>query len=607
MDDQTPKVEAEINSKPPEAEDKDDDSAEVETEMDCEPLQEENKDDDSAEVETKMDCEAPEAENKDDDSAEVVKTKKRVKRKKKKGSRNLRLLGSAKGIETMFRNAYRAELEIITLAATKANIMISMNGFIASALMISGAFIYASSPEFMIPATVFLLTSAVSIYFALLAASPEMSSFAGGLLGWFKAFFTRRASIRDFKSYIRPQRDFVDGKSNILIYEDRVKLSKAEHWDRMQDLLKDQEDVYAKMSDQLYWLGQMAARKFRMLRASYSAFRWGLIFSVLAFFSVELFQNLVPVLNGGKVVRLRNVGISQFEDVYEPSGLLQLPDGRILVVEDEAESAFKIMRFLVDGSLAENPAINRRLLRSFRRKLSDLEGLSMDQDGFIYATTSHSRDAKGRRKPEREQLLRFRILGDAAVELSFYGDLVENMRRSAVLQQALSQYTDQPVNFSDINIEGLHFDQKNQRLLLGFREPVIDGKSLIVKIDNPKAIFEQQADPSFVDVALLDLQGGGIRSLSFDPILNLYLIVNEIAGYEGNLYSQLWSWSGEPESKPEPIALPEIINLKNVESIGSVIVNSESRLLIMSDEGNAKKQKPARYMLLGYGQLSTDE
>lgn len=57
-------------------------------------------------------------------------------------------LGSAKGVETMFRNAFRAELELIALAATKANIMISLNGFIVSALMISGAFIFALFARF---------------------------------------------------------------------------------------------------------------------------------------------------------------------------------------------------------------------------------------------------------------------------------------------------------------------------------------------------------------------------------------------------------------------------------------------------------------------------
>ena len=63
------------------------------------------------------------------------------------------LLGMNKGVETMFRNAVRLEMELLALAATKANIMISLNGFIVSALMISGAFIFSSSPEFLIPAS----------------------------------------------------------------------------------------------------------------------------------------------------------------------------------------------------------------------------------------------------------------------------------------------------------------------------------------------------------------------------------------------------------------------------------------------------------------------
>jgi hypothetical protein len=115
-------------------------------------------------------------------------------------ARKQRPVGSARGVETMFRNAYRAELEIITLAATKANIMISLNGFITSALMISGAFIYTSSPEFLVPATLFLFTSAASIYFALLAASPDPADRPVGLFSWFKAVFKGSTSLGDLKA-----------------------------------------------------------------------------------------------------------------------------------------------------------------------------------------------------------------------------------------------------------------------------------------------------------------------------------------------------------------------------------------------------------------------
>jgi len=47
-----------------------------------------------------------------------------------------------------------------------------------------------------------------------------------------------------------------------------------------------------------------------------------------------------------------------------------------------------------------------------------------------------------------------------------------------------------------------------------------------------------------------------------------------------------------------------MINLKNVESIAPVSVNGESRLLLLSDDGKAKKNKGAHYLLLEYDQLS---
>ncbi|WP_186343212.1 DUF3616 domain-containing protein [Allochromatium palmeri] len=517
-----------------------------------------------------------------------------------------RPVGSKKGVETMFRNAYRAELEIITLAATKANIMISLNGFIASALMISGAFIYTSSPEFLVPATLFLFTSAASIYFALLAASPDLADRPDGLFAWLKAVFKRDASLRDFKAYVRPRREFVDGESNILIYEERVKLSKSDYWERMRAMLNDQEDVYAKMSDQLYWLGQMANRKFKLLNVSYSVFRWGLMLSVLTFLGVESFHAIRLALDGDAVARPQNVGISQLEDVYEPSGFVQLPDGRILVAEDEPDRAFSVMHFLADGSLAGDPALDLRLMSAFHTRPNDLEGLTMDADGHIYAITSHSMDRKGRRQASREQLLRFRIVGDDIVNLAIYTDLIEQLQRSPVVQQALNRYPDQPVNFSEINIEGLGFDPRSQVLLIGFREPVVDGKSMIVKLDNPLGLFERGEAPNFSEVVLLDLQGGGIRSLTYDPVLGRFLIVNEIPGHAGNLYSQLWSWSGENDAQPEPVALPEISNLNNVEAIDSVIVNDEARLLMMSDEGSVQKGRPAKYMLQEYEQLSAE-
>ena len=87
-------------------------------------------------------------------------------------------------------------------------------------------------------------------------------------------------------------------------------------------------------------------------------------------------------------------------------------------------------------------------------------------------------------------------------------------------------------------------------------------------------------------------------------MLEAFLLVNEIEGEDGKNVSQLWTWSGSSLEKPLPLTLPGIINLDNVESIDSVSIGDESRLIIMSDDGDAKKGRPAKYLLLDYKQLT---
>ena len=82
--------------------------------------------------------------------------------------------GSARGVETVFRSSYRTQLDLTALAATKANIMISLNGFILSVLTLSGPFVLVAEPMFTVPIAIFLTTCLASIIFAVLAARPRL-------------------------------------------------------------------------------------------------------------------------------------------------------------------------------------------------------------------------------------------------------------------------------------------------------------------------------------------------------------------------------------------------------------------------------------------------
>ena len=536
-----------------------------------------------------------------------AKRKKDKAKKKKDKAEDLNasdLLGTNKGVETMFRNAVRSEMELLALAATKANIMISLNGFIVSALMISGAFIFSSSPEFLIPASTFMITAAASIVFALLSASPERIGKMQAARTWLKDFVRGRSKLRDLKTRLSSTetRFFGGSQPNILIYEDRVKLQKDQYWEMMQEIMGDRKQIYEKMSDHLYWLGLLADKQFKYINLSYAVFRWGLLASLAAFIGVKTLPSLLtsPANNAAE---LRSLGINMFNGVFEPSAVQQLPDGKLLIAEDEPNHAFSIISIDKTGRFVEDEALDTRVITGFKRRLSDLEALARDDEGFIYALTSHSRTRKGNRSPDREHLMRFKIQDGNVLGLTSYDNLTQVLETDHKLHDLIRERTKAEVSFEEINIEGMAFDPVKKRLVLGFRDPEFNNMALVAFISNPKDVFERNAQPEFDEVAVLDIDGGGIRSLNYDPVLKNYVIANEVKDENGQKFSQLWTWSGNPTDEPQKILLPNLHHSTNVEAVDSITVNGKPQMILMGDEGNASQKITAKYMLVDYSQF----
>ena len=544
-------------------------------------------------------------------SEKKAKRKKGKKKNKDKGRSaeavQEEVIGTAKGVETMFRNAVRSEMELLALAATKANIMISLNGFIVSALMISGAFIFSSSPEFLIPASTFMITAAASIVFALLSASPDRIGKMQAARAWLKDFVCRRATLKDWKTRVsRAETRFFGGSQpNILIYEDRVKVQKERYWEMMQEIMGDRKQVYHKMSDHLYWLGLLADKQFKYINLSYAVFRWGLLASLAAVIGVKTLPSLLtsPASN---TAELRALGINMFNGVYEPSAVQQLPDGKLLIAEDEPNHAFSIISIDKTGRFIEDEALDTRVITGFKRRLSDLEALARDDEGFIYALTSHSRTRKGNRSPDREHLMRFKIQDGNVLGLTSYDNLTQVLETDHKLHDLIRERTKAEVSFEEINIEGMAFDPVKKRLVLGFRDPEFNNMALVAFISNPKDVFERNAQPEFDEVAILDIDGGGIRSLNYDPVLKNCVIANEVKDENGQKFSQLWTWSGNPTDEPQKISLPNLQHITNVEAVDSITVNGKPQMILMGDEGNASQKITAKYMLVDYSQLGKD-
>ena len=258
----------------------------------------------------------------------------------------------------------------------------------------------------------------------------------------------------------------------------------------------------------------------------------------------------------------------------------------------------------ISGEMTENKSLNILLRIAFSKKLDDLEALTLGPDGYIYATTSHKRNKKGKRKPEREQLIRFKIKGNKIVDTGIVTNLLDAIKTTGILGHVNKQGKGGLYN---INIEALSFDRQG-KLMICLREPHIDGKSIILLLQNPAKIFTHNAKPIIAkSPILLDLEGGGIRAMSYDPKLKGYLLTNEVYSLNtrNNIkHSQISFWDGNPNHKPNPIQLPSVINMNNVEGIAPVTINGEPRILLISDNGNIKRNRPANYLLLDYHQLS---
>lgn len=167
-------------------------------------------------------------------------------------------VGSARGIESMFRNSYRAQLDMIALAATKANIMISLNGFLVSMLLLSGTYLLSSDQLLLIPFALLLLTCTTAIFFAVLAARPDVNR--------------EVCTMEDFRT----------DNADLLIFDQFSKLSSEDYVTAMQEMMQDNKRVYDSMISHIYSLGCMADKKFSRLYFAYSAFIFGLIISVLS-------------------------------------------------------------------------------------------------------------------------------------------------------------------------------------------------------------------------------------------------------------------------------------------------------------------------------------
>ena len=289
--------------------------------------------------------------------------------------------------------------------------------------------------------------------------------------------------------------------------------------------------------------------------------------------------------------------------LYEPSAIAQLPDGRFLVVEDEKDHSFSLLTLGADGRATSQP-LGPGWFQSGQPiwKLDDIEGLTLDSEGWFYAVTSHSRTDGGDEKKPRDKLARFRIDGERLTQPVVADGLKTALLAAHPVLAAAAQVLDAKSG-AGLNIEALAITPEGEQLLVGFRSPLQAGLALIAGIDNPAAIFDSGAAPQVAGaLRLLDLGGQGVRSLSYIAALAGYLVVSGPANRD-NVEFGLWFWTGLPGAPARRVTVPGLDNLAHAEGLCPAVLQGVAGIVIVSDDGNRGDRRCAHFLRLTLDQL----
>jgi Protein of unknown function (DUF3616) len=256
-------------------------------------------------------------------------------------------------------------------------------------------------------------------------------------------------------------------------------------------------------------------------------------------------------------------------------------DERHFVIADDEDNILRVYE-RAGGAPVMQIDLNSYLGGTKKTEEADLEGGAMVDD-IIYWIGSHGRNAKGKDSPMRQRIIATRVDHEGGLQIEPvskpYTKLLEDLLADDRLKQfGLEQAaTKAPKSEGALNIEGLTSTPDGQ-LLIGFRNPIRDGKALIVPLLNPRQLFEGDR-AQFGDPVALDLNGLGIRSIGYHDGRCLIIAGHYASG--GN--SRVYEWKpGEPNAR-----LLEHIRLRGLNPEGMSFVGADGKreFLVVSDDG----------------------
>jgi hypothetical protein len=281
--------------------------------------------------------------------------------------------------------------------------------------------------------------------------------------------------------------------------------------------------------------------------------------------------------------------VQRYYGMCDASAAVDLGFGRFVVADDERD-VLQVYQYGQPQPVASLDLIDYLGNRKANGKSTeaDLEGAARIGDR-IYWIGSHGRKTRDSSVDEhRWRLFSTQVTatdsgpilrpGPGRPYTGLLASWLVDERYAPLLRQAMNLG---PKDAGGLNIEGLASTPEGG-LLIGFRNPQIEGRALVAHLLNPNAVLDVHDQPAWGAPILLNLDGRGIRSMEW--VGADYRI---IAGPSGEAKPQyrpsfaLYKWSGQAQTAPVFMqSLPAGFRFE-----GLFWVEAAQQMMLLSDDG----------------------
>ena len=174
--------------------------------------------------------------------------------------------------------------------------------------------------------------------------------------------------------------------------------------------------------------------------------------------------------------------------------------------------------------------------------IEDIEGITTDGT-YFYVVSSQSRP----KAIDKEGLVRFKF--DARSQRVEAVEAISGLKSFLVEHVAeLRGEGDRKGKDGGLNIEGIAWDARRGRLLLGLRSPIVDGHALLVplRLRDPRGAFStDNLEVEGSKAIRLPVGGVGIRGVEYDGRAKVFRIISGAAEDQDQTDFGLWEWNGD--------------------------------------------------------------